>query len=492
PPLLEGSNVPTKSTSNTSNRKWAHVVNINDDLPNFKDLVPEMAREYAFELDVFQKQAIYRLERGDSVFVAAHTSAGKTVVAEYAIALSAKRMTRAIYTSPIKALSNQKFYDFKKTFKDVGILTGDIQIKPEASCLIMTTEILRSMLYRGADLIKEIEFVIFDEVHYVNDSERGVVWEEVIIMLPPHVRLVLLSATVPNTEEFAEWIGWKQVNDILSKKDKKEKDSRVGTRGARGAARGYRGGGGGSYRSFQQDKSLWSNLIGLLKKKELIPVVIFVFSKKRCNEYANFLTNLDLCAAREKSLIHTTIEKSLTRLQGSDRKLPQVLTISDLLKRGIAIHHGGLLPIIKELVEILFEKGLVKVLFATETFAMGVNMPARAVVYSGIKKHDGKALRELNPGEYTQMSGRAGRRGKDKTGVVIIACTEDEAPSPSVLKRMILDPPEKLKSQFRLRYNMILCLLRAENLRVEEMIKRSFSEHSTQILLPTYKQLLDK
>ncbi|CAG8466118.1 16976_t:CDS:10, partial [Racocetra fulgida] len=188
----QGSNVPTKSTSNTSNRKWAHVVNINDDLPNFKDLVPEMAHQYKFELDIFQKQAIYHLENGDSVFVAAHTSAGKTVVAEYAIALSAKHMTRAIYTSPIKALSNQKFYDFKQTFDDVGILTGDIQIKPEASC---------------ADLIKEIEFVIFDEVHYVNDSERGVVWEEVIIMLPPHVHLVLLSATVPNTEEFAEWIG---------------------------------------------------------------------------------------------------------------------------------------------------------------------------------------------------------------------------------------------------------------------------------------------
>ncbi|CAG8582613.1 17454_t:CDS:10, partial [Cetraspora pellucida] len=467
PPLLEGSNVPTKSTSNTSNHKWAHVVDINDDLSNFKDLVPEMAHEYSFELDNFQKQAIYRLENGDSVFVAAHTSAGKTAVAEYAIALSAKHMTRAIYTSPIKALSNQKFYDFKKIFDNVGILTG-------------------------ADLIKEIEFVIFDEVHYVNDSERGVVWEEVIIMLPEHVHLVLLSATVPNTEEFAEWIGWKQVNDILSKKDKKEKDSRIGTRGARGAVRGYRGGGGGSFRSFQQDKSLWSNLIGLLKKKELIPVVIFVFSKKKCNEYANFLTNLDLCVAREKSQIHTTIEKSLTRLKGSDRKLPQVLTISELLKRGIAIHHGGLLPIIKELVEILFERGLVKVLFATETFAMGVNMPARAVVYSGIKKHDGKGVRELNPGEYTQMSGRAGRRGKDKTGVVIITCTEDEAPSPSVLKRMILDPPEKLKSQFRLRYNMILNLLRVENLRVEEMIKRSFSEHSTQILLPIYKQLLDK
>jgi antiviral helicase SKI2 len=150
---------------------------------------------------------VYRLENSESVFVAAHTSAGKTVVAEYAIALARKHMTRTIYTSPIKALSNQKFRDFTKKFGDVGILTGDVQIKPEASCLVMTTEILRSMLYRGADLIRDVEFVIFDEVHYVNDLERGVVWEEVIIMLPDHVTVILLSATVPNTREFAEWVG---------------------------------------------------------------------------------------------------------------------------------------------------------------------------------------------------------------------------------------------------------------------------------------------
>jgi antiviral helicase SKI2 len=182
-------------SSRKGGRQWAHMVDIDRDITNFKDLVPEMAREYPFELDTFQKEAVYHLENGDSVFVAAHTSAGKTVVAEYAIALAAKHMTKAIYTSPIKALSNQKFRDFRLTFDDVGILTGDVQIRPEASCLIMTTEILRSMLYRGADLIRDVEFVIFDEVHYVNDLERGVVWEEVIIMLPEHVTLILLCPT---------------------------------------------------------------------------------------------------------------------------------------------------------------------------------------------------------------------------------------------------------------------------------------------------------
>ncbi|KAG1439207.1 hypothetical protein G6F56_012364 [Rhizopus delemar] len=174
-----------------------------------------MAMQFPFELDTFQKHAVYHLEMGDSVFIAAHTSAGKTVVADYAIALATKHMTKAIYTSPIKALSNQKFRDFKHSFgEDVGILTGDVQIKPEASCLIMTTEILRSMLYRGADLIRDVEFVIFDEVHYVNDLERGVVWEEVIIMLPAHVNIILLSATVPNTREFAGWVGRTKKKDI--------------------------------------------------------------------------------------------------------------------------------------------------------------------------------------------------------------------------------------------------------------------------------------
>lgn len=183
-------------------RDWAHVLDANKRLANFNQLVPDMAHKFPFTLDPFQQEAVFHLEQGDDVFVAAHTSAGKTVVAEYAVALAQKHMTRCIYTSPIKALSNQKFRDFKQTFgaENVGILTGDVQINAEAPCLIMTTEILRSMLYRGADLIRDVEFVIFDEVHYVNDQERGVVWEEVIILLPQHISLILLSATVPNTK----------------------------------------------------------------------------------------------------------------------------------------------------------------------------------------------------------------------------------------------------------------------------------------------------
>lgn len=554
-------------------KEWAHSVDVNKEISNFHDLVPDMAREWPFELDTFQKEAVYHLEGGDSVFVAAHTSAGKTVVAEYAIALAAKHMTKAIYTSPIKALSNQKFRDFKNEFDDVGILTGDVQINPEASCLIMTTEILRSMLYRGADLIRDVEFVIFDEVHYVNDLERGVVWEEVIIMLPEHVTLILLSATVPNTQEFASWVGrtkkkdiyvistakrpvplehylwagknkfkivdsnkrflensWKEADDIISGRDKikaqkaadaqaQSQASRGGPQGrgrgqapARGGPRGngQRGGGqqrgrgapanrgtgniartgrGGGRTTAAQDKTVWVQVVQHLRKENLLPACIFVFSKKRCEQNADSLSNQDFCNASEKSLIHMTIEKSLTRLKAEDRKLPQILRLRELLSRGIAVHHGGLLPIMKEIVEILFAKTLVKVLFATETFAMGLNLPTRTVVFSGFRKHDGKSFRDLLPGEYTQMAGRAGRRGLDNVGYVIIVNSgKDEAPAAGALRKMILGDPTKLRSQFRLTYNMILNLLRVEALKIEEMIKRSFSENATQALLPEHEK----
>ncbi|KAL7750016.1 Antiviral helicase ski2 [Sorochytrium milnesiophthora] len=545
-------------------QRWAHVVDVNAAIEDFDDVIPQLAHEYPFELDAFQKQAVYHLEKGDSVFVAAHTSAGKTVVAEYAIALAQKHMTKAIYTSPIKALSNQKFRDFHTTFEDVGILTGDVQINPEASCLIMTTEILRSMLYRGADLIRDVEFVIFDEVHYVNDLERGVVWEEVIIMLPAHVSLILLSATVPNTVEFADWVGRTKKKDIYvistlkrpvplehylyvpsvteyfkvvdAKKNflpagfkqafdhvtgitkAAEKNERLALQAAaNAAANGGRGGGeagrgrgrGGSSgaagsskfstavnskRTERTDRNIWVHLVALLKKRTLLPVIVFTFSKRKCEEYANALFSADLTTGAEKSEVHLFIEKSLARLKGDDRQLPQVLRMREMLGRGVGVHHGGLLPIVKEMVEILFGRGLVKVLFATETFAMGVNMPARCVVFSNTRKHDGRSFRELLPGEYTQMSGRAGRRGLDDTGVVIVVCNDgsDRPPETAALQTMILGQPTKLESQFRLTYNMILSLLRVEALKVEEMIKRSFSENSSQKALPEQEKLFQE
>ena len=568
-PALEPRGPLAVSHTKRGGHEWAHMVDVNRDITNFRDLVPDMAREWPFELDTFQKEAVYHLENGDSVFVAAHTSAGKTVVAEYAIALAAKHMTKAVYTSPIKALSNQKFRDFQHEFDDVGILTGDVQIRPEANCLIMTTEILRSMLYRGADLIRDVEYVIFDEVHYVNDLERGVVWEEVIIMLPEHVTLILLSATVPNTYEFASWVGrtkkkdiyvistpkrpvplehylwankamykivnaekkflekgWKEANDAMSGKDKVKAitatevppSQRGGTnthprgqsqrggpqrggpqRGGsqqrgrgptqRGIGNVARTGRGGGRTTAAQDRNIWVHLVQHLRKEDLLPACIFVFSKKRCEENADALSNLDFCTATEKSATHMIIERSIARLKPEDRILPQIRRLRELLSRGIAVHHGGLLPIVKEVVEILFAKTLVKVLFATETFAMGLNLPTRTVVFSGFRKHDGGAFRDLLPGEYTQMAGRAGRRGLDPVGsVIIVASGTDEAPPVATLRQMILGDPTKLRSQFRLTYNMILNLLRVEALKIEEMIKRSFSENATQALLPEHEK----
>ncbi|KAL3530840.1 hypothetical protein ACH5RR_010162 [Cinchona calisaya] len=529
----------------------------------FHELVPDMALTFPFELDPFQKEAIYYLERGDSVFVAAHTSAGKTVVAEYAFALATKHCTRAVYTAPIKTISNQKYRDFCGKF-DVGLLTGDVSLRPEASCLIMTTEILRSMLYRGADIIRDIEWVIFDEVHYVNDVERGVVWEEVIIMLPRHINFVLLSATVPNTVEFADWIGrtkkkkirvtgttkrpvplehhlfysgelykvcenekfvpqgLKAAKDANKKKNTNTAAGRTGAHpgssaandrarahkresslqgrqskhsgsqnfGNSGAVWGNQNNGLGPNTGLRRSEAtLWLLLVNKLSKRSLLPVVIFCFSKNRCDKSTDNMTTTDLTTSSDKSEIQVFCDKAFSRLKGSDRNLPQIVRVQGLLRRGIGVHHAGLLPIVKEVVEMLFCRGLVKVLFSTETFAMGVNAPARTVVFDTLRKFDGKEFRQLLPGEYTQMAGRAGRRGLDKTGTVVIMC-RDEIPEESDLKHVIVGSPTRLESQFRLTYIMILHLLRVEELKVEDMLKRSFAEFHAQKKLPEKQQLL--
>lgn len=554
----EGSQLHLEGLSDVVGQKqklaWAKLEDSEEIAGRFHELIPDMALEFPFELDAFQKKAIYYLEKGESVFVAAHTSAGKTVVAEYAFALASKHCTRAVYTAPIKTISNQKYRDFCGKF-DVGLLTGDVSLRPEASCLIMTTEILRSMLYRGADIIRDIEWVIFDEVHYVNDVDRGVVWEEVIIMLPRHINIILLSATVPNTVEFADWIGRTKQKEIRvtgttkrpvplehclfysgefykicereiflpqglrAAKDASRKKhltagvssgpkpgTSAGHDNARGQKRentprtkqygtnfsgtgsGYHNNGNGQSR-WRQEASMWLMLINKLSKKSLLPVVIFCFSKNRCDKSADSMTGTDLTSSSEKSEIRLFCDKAFSRLKGSDRNLPQVVRVESLLRRGIGVHHAGLLPIVKEVVEMLFCRGVIKVLFSTETFAMGVNAPARTVVFDTVRKFDGKEFRQLLPGEYTQMAGRAGRRGLDNIGTVILMC-RDELPEESDLKHVIVGSATRLESQFRLTYIMILHLLRVEELKVEDMLKRSFAEFHAQEKLPEMQQLL--
>ena len=308
----------------------------------------------------------------------------------------------------------------------------------DSTCLIMTTEILRSMLYRGADLIRDIEFVVFDEVHYVNDSERGVVWEEVIIMLPAYVNLIFLSATTPNTFEFSDWIGrtkrrrvyviktdyrpvplshflWanlklhkvKEGNSGFLDKGYQEATTALRPKEKPGtgkqkqkAAPKFTGRGPQNMAwQAQGGKSQWMSLIRYLEREDLTPTVVFSFSKKKCEEIANMLRSLSLNTAAESASIQQFTLQTIARLSPIDQALPQVLTVCEMVKRGIGVHHGGLLPILKEMVEILFSRNLIKVLFATETFAMGVNMPARSVVFNSIRKHDGNQFRVLEPGK---------------------------------------------------------------------------------------------
>ncbi|XP_063216378.1 superkiller complex protein 2 isoform X3 [Bacillus rossius redtenbacheri] len=506
--------------------KWAEVLDVSQPVTDFHQRIPDMAKVWEFELDPFQKQAILKLEEHANVFVAAHTSAGKTVVAEYAIALSQKNKTRAVYTSPIKALSNQKYRDFKNTFGDVGLITGDFQINQTASCLIMTTEILRSMLYRGSEVSRDLEYVIFDEVHYINDSERGHVWEEVLILLPAHVSIVMLSATVPNTLEFADWVGrtkQKKMYVISTLKRPvplqhflytgsggKSRDERflvldgdrvfneAGYRAAVAAKKsretafatkyGQRDA-GRVQMTPKQEKTMWIGLIDHLQKHDKLPVVAFTLSRNRCDQTSENLSSVDLTTSTEKHRIRAFFQQCIQKLKEPDRELPQVKKMQGLLMQGIGIHHSGILPILKEIVEMLFQEGRVKLLFATETFAMGVNMPARTVLFDSIRKFDGVSMRTLLPAEYIQMAGRAGRRGLDKTGTVIIICKGD-VPALATLRDMMLGQPTRLQSKFRLTYSMILNLLRVQKISVEGMMSRSFKELDHQHSQGRYKRQL--
>ncbi|KAM4637145.1 LOW QUALITY PROTEIN: superkiller complex protein 2 [Amazona ochrocephala] len=492
--------------------QWAVAIDTSGPMEDFERLVPDPAFKWPFKPDPFQLWAVLCLERGHSLLAAAHTSAGKTAIAEYAIALAQRHMARSIYTSPIKALSNQKFRDFRGTFGSVGLLTGDVQLHPEASCLVMTTEILRSMLYNGSDVIRDLEWVIFDEVHYINDAERGVVWEEVLIMLPEHVKLVLLSATIPNAMEFAQWVGRtkRRCLRVLSTPRRPvplqhflytgggarsreqlflllDAHGTLSTQGYYAAVEAKKQQSSKSGPNFGaknptmapstpgQERGMWLALLGLLRERELLPVVAFTFSRSRCDEHAAAIGPMDLLSPAEKLRSRLFFQRCIARLRGPDRRLPQVVAIGELLQRGVGVHHGGVLPLLKEVVEMLFSQGLVKVLFATETFAMGLNMPARTVVFDSIRKHDGNNFRDLLPGEYIQMSGRAGRRGLDAMGTVILLC-RSAVPDLPDLHRMLLGRPTRLQSQFRLTYPMILNLLRAQELRVQDLLRRSYAE----------------
>lgn len=468
------------------------------------------AKTWPFTLDPFQQVSIASIERGESVLVSAHTSAGKTVVAEYAIAQSLKNNQRVIYTSPIKALSNQKYREFQAEFGDVGLMTGDVTINPTATCLVMTTEILRSMLYRGSEIMREVAWVIFDEIHYLRDKARGVVWEETIILLPDKVRYVFLSATIPNAMQFAEWItkthgqpvhvvytdfrptplqhyffpaGADGIHLIVDEKgvfreenfnkamstmaDKQGDDPADPMAKRKGRGRDKKLNKGGT-----KGPSDIYKIVKMIMLKNYNPVIVFSFSKRDCEAYALQMSNLTFNEQSERDMVDKVFNSALEMLTEEDKQLPQIQNILPLLKRGIGIHHSGLLPILKETIEILFQEGLIKVLFATETFSIGLNMPAKTVVFTSVRKFDGVDLRWVTPSEFVQMSGRAGRRGLDDRGIVIMMI--EEKMEPAIAKDIVRGEQDKLNSAFYLGYNMILNLMRVEGISPEFMLERCF------------------
>ena len=480
------------------------------------------AKTYAFPLDGFQAKAVECIDRDESVLVSAHTSAGKTVCAEYAIAKSLRDGQRVIYTSPIKALSNQKFRDLQEEFQDVGLMTGDITINPSAKCLVMTTEILRSMLYRGSEVMREVKWVVYDEIHYMRDKERGVVWEESIILLPHSVRFVFLSATIPNSVQFASWIAvthrqpchvvytdyrptplvhyvfaaggeglhlvvdekgaFKEANFEKAMAQLTAGDDPSAPKSAQsGPAKKKRGG-----NSKQQDDDL-KRIIGLIVEKDMAPAIIFAFSKNQCEANAVAMKKMDFNTDEERDVVDAVYGSAMESLSEEDRGLPQVKTLLPLLKRGVGIHHGGLLPIVKEVVEILFQEGLLKILFATETFAIGINMPAKTVVFTETRKFDGKDFRWLSAGEYIQMSGRAGRRGKDDKGTVIQIL--DEKMEPQVAKDILYGGADSLDSSYHVTYNMLLNLLRVEGADPDYLVRSSFHQYQQEADAP---QILER
>nr|CAG8525023.1 7099_t:CDS:10 [Entrophospora candida] len=489
-----------------------------DYIPLSQHVSPEEpAKVFPFELDPFQKVAIQCIERSESILVSAHTSAGKTAVAEYAIAQALKKGERVIYTSPIKALSNQKYRELESFFGDVGLITGDVSIKPDASCLVMTTEILLTMLYRGNEMMHEVSWVIFDEIHYMKDQVRGVVWEETIILLSNKIHFVFLSATIPNAMEFAEWICKIHAqpchvvytdfrptplqhyifpcggDGILMIADEEGNFQEENFRKATGMLDvdanveyfDYKG--KKTIIPSGKEKSDIYKIVSMVMEKVYDPVIIFTFGRRECENLAMQVNHLDLTGDEEKDLIQQVFDNALSMLPDDDQDLSQIGNMLPFLRRGIAIHHSGLLPFLKEVVELLFQEGLIKILFATETFSMGLNMPARTVVFSDIKKFDGQCL---TSGEYIQMSGRAGRRGLDSRGIVIIMAKEKL--EPSIVKGMVMGRPDNLYSAFHLKYSMILNMTRVEGISPDYILQRSFYQFQNTAGLPKLETELSK
>lgn len=458
-----------------------------------------------FTLSTFQLQAVRAIEAGHDVLLSAPTGSGKTLVAEYAIQKSVERGKRCIYTAPIKALSNQKYRDFRDDPNiDVGLMTGDVTIHPGAQVLIMTTEILRNSMLENPESVKDVDYVIFDEVHYMDDPERGTVWEESLIFAPPSMRFICLSATIANLGQLGAWIDEIREHDLTIVSSTKRpvplkhrffhpdagvfdehKLPRV-RKQVKGASDDRRGGGPRRRMSFaqrmkQRDEARknetkgFARLLDELVDQKNTPILVFSFSRKDCERLAlvnkqRRLLDRDESARMEDLLVET--------MRGFEID-PQQIEYGELFQlclRGIAYHHAGMLPVHKEIVERLFTSGLLKLLFTTETFAVGINMPARTVAFYGLKKFDGETFDYLRTRDYLQMAGRAGRQGIDKEGLVV-SRLDDKDLAEAPLERLVRGKPEAVESRFRLSYSAILHLIeRLGRERLFEAWQKSFNQ----------------
>lgn len=417
-----------------------------------------------YELDEFQVEAVGAIENGESLIVAAPTGCGKTLIAEYAVDVSLQRGKRVVYTAPIKALSNQKFRDFRKRFGDeiVGIQTGDVTINPDATLLIMTTEIFRNLILEDSGRLANIYYVIFDEIHYLDDPERGTVWEESIILAPREIRFMCLSATVPNIKQLADWMGTVRNTEFRIIEETHRPvplkhfffSPKFGLMGLNNIKRKYRRN-PLERKKFLRRKPSSRRIVQYVIERGQLPVLYFCFNRRACEYNAEQHSRLKLLSqdeiVRSREMIDELV--NLYNLQDYDR----IGFLRELWESGTAFHHAGVLPAAKELVERLFTAGLIKLLFCTETFALGVNMPASSVIFDELEKFDGVDFNYLMTREYNQMAGRAGRRGMDEVGYVYSQIIP-EATDPRHIERLLYGDNEKINSRFYALYSTILNL----------------------------------
>lgn len=519
--------------------------------------------KYPYQLSSFQKYAIEAIVENNHILITAHTGSGKTLPAEFAIEYLVSKGKKVIYTSPIKALSNQKFYEFTQKFPNIsfGILTGDIKTNPEADVLIMTTEILMNTLYAKhrkddvdspkfnnnssltmfeMDFENELACVVFDEIHYINDQDRGRVWEETIMMLPLHVQMVMLSATLDSPEKFALWCETKGQSITSPEKtvyltttyervvplthysfitctqglfkilkDKQLEKEIMKTTNTLHVIQDFKGVfNDTNYQRIHKTIKIFNDKNHYVKRQHvlnvvtkhmvennMLPAICFVLSRKALELCAKELTT-DLLEDDSKVpyIIRRECEQIIRKLPNYNEyfNLPEYLSLVSLLEKGIAIHHAGIMPILREMVELMFAKGYIKILFATETFAVGINMPTKTVLFTGLSKFDGSNMRPLYSHEYTQMAGRAGRRGIDTIGHVIHLTNLFKDIDQLTLKTIMKGTSQVLVSKFKISYNLLLNLINIGETDYTKYVKKSMIQNDIDKTMKTYYNSISK